>query len=109
MGGGWGDHEKLIHLAQGDFKCSSPSVGSGCPHDSHLLGVQGWLRGRGWLEVKQMEIHSLQEGAACFSRQGLVWAGIHLSKTREPHGAFREWVKTPELRHVVPARGSWGR
>lgn len=66
MGGG-GDHEKLIHLAQGDFKYNSPSMGSGGLHDGRLLSVQGWLRGRSWLEVKQMEIHSLQEGAACFS------------------------------------------
>lgn len=36
-----------------------PSVGSASPQEDRLLGVRGWLGGRGWLEVKQMEIHSL--------------------------------------------------
>lgn len=43
---------------------------AGCPR---LAGGEA-----GW-RVKQMEIHSLQEGATCFSQRGLVWAGTCIS------------------------------
>ena len=32
------EHEKLIHLAQGNFKYNSPSMGSRGLHDGRLLG-----------------------------------------------------------------------
>lgn len=61
-----GEHEKLIHLARSNFKCSSPSVGgvsprgppAGCP------GLTGRLEGEA-AEVKQNEI---------LSPEGPVWA-----------------------------------